>query len=130
MRAPQTRDRAALSAPRCSAPARAPVAVANRGDTPAWRAVSITGVPKADLPAESKGYAVSRASTGRTARAADLSKVRQTDLFVVVIKGTRTDASQAAPDPGRRPAAGRLRDRDGDGVEGPARRRIIPGSRS
>ena len=28
--------------------------------------------------------------------AADLSKVRQTDLFVVVIKGTRTDASQSA----------------------------------
>ena len=27
---------------------------------------------------------------------ADLSKARQTDLFVVVIKGTRTDASQSA----------------------------------
>ena len=47
-------QRAALSAPRRSAPARPPMAITNRGDTPAWRAVSITGVPKADLPAESK----------------------------------------------------------------------------
>ncbi|MBV9202994.1 MAG: alpha-2-macroglobulin family protein, partial [Alphaproteobacteria bacterium] len=73
-----------------------PTAITNRGDTPAWRAVSITGVPAADLPAESKGYNVSRGIFRPDGTAADLSKVRQTDLFVVVIRGTRTDASQSA----------------------------------
>ncbi len=73
-----------------------PTAITNRGDTPAWRAVSITGVPAADLPAESKGYAVSREVFRPDGTAADLSKVRQTDLFVVMIKGTRSDASEPA----------------------------------
>ena len=70
--------------------------VTNRGDTPAWRSVSITGVPVADLPAESKGYTVTRNVYRPDGTDADLRKARQTDLFVVVIKGTRTDASQAA----------------------------------
>ena len=73
-----------------------PTAITNRGDTPAWRAVSITGVPAADLPAESKGYNVSRDIFRPDGTPADLSKVRQTDLFVVLIKGTRSDASQSA----------------------------------
>ena len=73
-----------------------PTAITNRGDTPAWRAVSITGVPAADLQAESKGYAVSREVFRPDGAATDLSKVRQTDLFVVVIKGTRSDASDPA----------------------------------
>src|SRR5581483_635784 len=34
------------------------VTVANKGASPIWRSVSITGVVKADLPAESKGYTV------------------------------------------------------------------------
>jgi hypothetical protein len=73
-----------------------PTAITNRGDTPAWRSVSITGVPAADLPVETRGYAVSREVFRPDGTAADLSKARQTDLFVVVIKGTRTDASQSA----------------------------------
>ena len=68
--------------------------VTNRGGTPAWRSVSITGVPVADLPAESKGYTVTRNVYRPDGTDADLRKARQTDLFVVVIKGTRTDASQ------------------------------------
>ena len=59
--APQKRDSrsisAAPSAPagrRCRSPIAAPRA--------AWRTVSITGVPKADLPAESNGYAVTRSA--------------------------------------------------------------------
>src|SRR5215471_14879648 len=71
-----------------------PTAMTNRGDAPAWRAVSITGVPAADLPAESRGYEVTRTLFRADGSAADPSKVRQTDLFVVVVKGTRTDASQ------------------------------------
>jgi uncharacterized protein YfaS (alpha-2-macroglobulin family) len=58
--------------------------------------VSITGVPAADLPAESKGYNVSRDIFRPDGTAADLSKVRQTDLFVILIKGTQSDASQSA----------------------------------
>src|SRR5260370_19124907 len=74
----------------------APMTVANRGTGAAWRTVSITGVPKSELPAESKGYTVSRAIYRANGSAADLKKVRQTDLFVVVIKGKRGDASRAA----------------------------------
>jgi uncharacterized protein YfaS (alpha-2-macroglobulin family) len=70
--------------------------VTNRGNAPVWRSVSITGVPVADLPAESKGYAVTRNVFRPDGADADLSKARQTDLFVVVLKGTRTDAAQAA----------------------------------
>jgi alpha-2-macroglobulin len=70
--------------------------ITNRGDAPVWRSVSITGVPRGDLPAESKGYAVTRSVYRPDGTEADLRKARQTDLFVVVIKGTRTDASQAS----------------------------------
>jgi uncharacterized protein YfaS (alpha-2-macroglobulin family) len=73
-----------------------PATIANRGTSPAWRTVSITGVPKSDLPAESKGYAVSRTIYRPDGSPADLKKVRQTDLFVVVIKGKRTDAARLA----------------------------------
>jgi hypothetical protein len=73
-----------------------PTIITNRGDTPAWRSVSITGVPAADQPAESRGYSVSRSVFRPDGASADLSKARQTDLFVVVINGTRTDASQSA----------------------------------
>ncbi len=94
--APEKRTRAASISAARSAPAvptrRWPIAA----NTPAWRTVSITGVPKADLPAESKGYTVTRNVFRPDGTQADLRKVRQTDLFVVVIKGTRTDASQAA----------------------------------
>ncbi|HEX3863764.1 MAG TPA: MG2 domain-containing protein [Stellaceae bacterium] len=73
-----------------------PVSVANRGTGPAWRTVSITGVPKADLPAENSGYTVSRSIFRADGSPADLTKARQTDLFVVVLKAKRTDASRAA----------------------------------
>jgi len=70
--------------------------VENRGNTPVWRSVSITGVPVADLPAESKGYEVTRKVYRPDGTDADIRKARQTDLFVVVIKGTRSDTAQAA----------------------------------
>src|SRR5205814_6146992 len=43
-----------------------------------------------------RGYGLSREVVRPDGTAADLGKARQTDLFVVVIKGTRTDSSQAA----------------------------------
>jgi hypothetical protein len=76
-----------------SAPA---VTVANRGTQPLWRSVSITGVVKAELPAESNGYVVSRQVYNPDGTAADLTKARQTDLFVVVLAGTRKDSGQDA----------------------------------
>jgi uncharacterized protein YfaS (alpha-2-macroglobulin family) len=72
------------------------MAITNRSDSPAWRAVSIIGVPRADLSAENRGYAVTRNVYRPDGSNADLSKARQTDLFVVVLKGVRTDASQSA----------------------------------
>ena len=53
-------------------------------------------MPSAALPAESKGYAVTRQVYRPDGNDAELSKARQTDLFVVVIKASRTDASQSA----------------------------------
>jgi alpha-2-macroglobulin len=70
--------------------------VANRGTTPLWRNVSITGVVKADLPAESNGYAVARYVFKPDGKPADLTKVRQTDLLVVELKGSRKNAAEAA----------------------------------
>ncbi len=92
---PETRDKPeyfhrALGA---SAPA---VTVANRGTQPLWRSVSITGVVKAELPAENSGYVVSRQVYNQDGTAADLTKARQTDLFVVVLAGTRKDSGQDA----------------------------------
>jgi len=69
-----------------------PVTVANRGTQLAWRSVSITGVVKADLPAESKGYVVSRDVFKPDGTQADLTKARQTELFVVVLKASRKDS--------------------------------------
>jgi alpha-2-macroglobulin len=73
-----------------------PITVANKGTTPVWRSVSITGVGKAELPAESNGYAVTRTVYRPDDTPADLTKARQTDLYVVVLKGTRKNAGPAA----------------------------------
>jgi uncharacterized protein YfaS (alpha-2-macroglobulin family) len=53
-------------------------------------------VSKADLPAESRGYAVTRTVQNRDGTPADLAKARQSDVFVVTIKGMRADAARAA----------------------------------
>src|SRR4029077_10117947 len=52
--------------------------ITNRGDAPVWRSVSITGVPVVDLPAESKGYTITRNVYLPDGTEADLRKVRQT----------------------------------------------------
>jgi hypothetical protein len=72
-----------------------PQSVTNRGTAPAWRTVSITGVPKADLPAETSGYSISRAVFHPDGSSAELTKARQSDQFVVVINGKRADATRA-----------------------------------
>jgi alpha-2-macroglobulin len=72
------------------------LSVANRGTAPLWRSVSITGVVKAELPAENNGYAVQRFVFNPDGSPADLTKARQTDLFVVVLKGSRKNTGVAA----------------------------------
>jgi uncharacterized protein YfaS (alpha-2-macroglobulin family) len=74
----------------------AALTVANRGAQPLWRSVSITGVVKAELPAESNGYAVARYVFNPDGSAADLSKARQSDLYVVQLKGSRKNAAEPA----------------------------------
>jgi uncharacterized protein YfaS (alpha-2-macroglobulin family) len=74
----------------------APLSVANRGTAPAWRTISMTGVPRTELPAESSGYWAGRWIFRADGSPADLTKVKQTDLFVVVVKGKRTDPARAA----------------------------------
>jgi uncharacterized protein YfaS (alpha-2-macroglobulin family) len=73
-----------------------PLTVTNRGIAPAWRTVSITGVTKAPLPAEAHGYTATRTVYNRDGSPVDLAKTRQSDLFIVTIRATRSDASQAA----------------------------------
>jgi uncharacterized protein YfaS (alpha-2-macroglobulin family) len=70
--------------------------VANRGTAPLWRSVSITGVVKAELPAENNGYAVARYIFNPDGTPASLTKVRQSDLFVVILKGSRKNTGEAA----------------------------------
>jgi len=48
------------------------------------------------LPAESSGYWTGRWIFKADGSLADLTKVRQTDLFVVVVKGKRSDPARAA----------------------------------
>ncbi|HJU17826.1 MAG TPA: MG2 domain-containing protein [Stellaceae bacterium] len=74
----------------------APTVIINRGTAPVWRTVSITGVAKDDLPEESKGYTVARTVYHRDGTPANLAEVRQGDLLVVVIKGTRAAPKRAA----------------------------------
>ena len=74
----------------------APLSVANRGTAPAWRTISMTGVPRTELPAENSGYWAGRWIFRADGSPADLTKVRQTDLFVVVVKGKRSDSARTA----------------------------------
>ena len=73
----------------------APVAVANRGSGPTWRTISLTGIPKADLPAESSGYTVTRTVHKPDGSPADLGKVRQTDRLVIELHGVRQQTRAA-----------------------------------
>jgi uncharacterized protein YfaS (alpha-2-macroglobulin family) len=52
-----------------------------------WRSVSITGVVKAELPAENNGYAAARYVFKPDGTPADLTKARQTDLVDLLPAG-------------------------------------------
>jgi hypothetical protein len=62
----------------------------NRGTTPVYAKASVTGVPRADLPASDEGFAIGRTIYMPDGTEADLSKVKQNDLMVVVLTGRST----------------------------------------
>jgi uncharacterized protein YfaS (alpha-2-macroglobulin family) len=62
----------------------------NRGTTPVYAKASVTGVPKEELPALDEGFAISRAIYNPDGSEADLSKVKQNDVLVVVLTGRST----------------------------------------
>ncbi len=61
--------------------------VANRGDDPIWRSISVSGVPRDQRPAENHGFVLERKFHLADGKPADLAKLRQNDLVVVVVSG-------------------------------------------
>jgi alpha-2-macroglobulin len=65
--------------------------VKNVGRGPVWARASAIGVPVQDLPASSEGFDISRSFFTADGNPADLGKVKQSDMLVVVLKGRRRD---------------------------------------
>src|SRR6185503_8147229 len=63
------------------------------GARPAYLAVSATGNPVGDLPAEQSGFVITRKIVDRFGHPADLKAIRQNDLLVVIIEGRRQGES-------------------------------------
>jgi hypothetical protein len=64
--------------------------IANQGDKPVWQGITLTGVPRDELPAERKGFVIIRGYYTLDGKRADLSEVRQGDTLVAVINGEAT----------------------------------------
>ncbi|HEY1384319.1 MAG TPA: alpha-2-macroglobulin [Dongiaceae bacterium] len=62
----------------------------NRGTAPVYAKASVTGVPKEDLPPADEGFTISRTIYTPDGNEADLAKLKQNDLLVVVLSGTST----------------------------------------
>ena len=60
--------------------------VKNTGDDVVWHSVSISGIPKKDMPAEKKGFEVSRAFYTLDGKRVDLGKVKQSQVMVALIR--------------------------------------------
>ena len=66
----------------------APVKVTNRGDTPLQAVVSVTGAPLVPEPAADRGFRIERAYYTLDGQKTEISKVKQNQRFVVVLKVT------------------------------------------
>ena len=75
--------------------ARAPIQVANAGETPAELVVTASGAPIEPESALSHGYAVERSFFNLDGSPADLANLRQNDRVVVALKVTETEARYA-----------------------------------
>jgi hypothetical protein len=62
------------------------LSVTNEGDGKLWLGVSVSGIPLRDLPAETKGLEIKRAYYTLAGKPADLTKVRQSDVLVAVVR--------------------------------------------
>jgi uncharacterized protein YfaS (alpha-2-macroglobulin family) len=62
------------------------VTVRNTGKAKVWQSVTVTGIPAADLPAESNGFTIKRSFYTLDGKRADLSKVKQSDVLVALIE--------------------------------------------
>lgn len=60
----------------------------NKGSEPVYAKATVSGVPIADLPPEQSGFEITRTFFTLTGDPIDLTKVRQNDVLVAVIKGT------------------------------------------
>jgi len=64
--------------------------VTNRGTGPVYARASVTGAPKEELPPSDEGFSIARAMYTPDGNEADLAKVKQNDLLVVVLTGRAT----------------------------------------
>ncbi|MEZ5829934.1 MAG: MG2 domain-containing protein [Dongiaceae bacterium] len=62
--------------------------VTNRSDVPVYAKASVTGVPKNGLPPADEGFTISREIFTPDGTEADLSKIKQNDLLVVLLTGS------------------------------------------
>ncbi|WP_374446787.1 alpha-2-macroglobulin [Stella sp.] len=73
--------------------------VANRGEDPVWRSISVSGVPRDLRPPENHGFVLERRFHLPDGKPADLARLRQNDLVVVVVSGewaeTEADGANA-----------------------------------
>jgi len=60
--------------------------VRNSGKDVVWHSASISGIPKEDMPAEQKGFEVSRAFYTLDGKRADLGNIKQSDVLVALIR--------------------------------------------
>ena len=86
------------------------VTLANKGDAPVWRTVSVQGTPSAPLPEAANGLTLRKTVWTMDGQPADLASLKQNDRVIVVLQGQM--AEQFLPPDGRdRPVARRARNR-------------------
>ncbi|HSE75411.1 MAG TPA: hypothetical protein VLB05_12905, partial [Dongiaceae bacterium] len=62
----------------------------NRGAAPVYAKASVTGVPKEELPPADEGFTIARTIYTPDGIEADLTKLKQNDLLVVLLSGSST----------------------------------------
>lgn len=63
------------------------ITLANRGDAPVWRTVSVQGTPTVSLPSTANGLTLKKTVWTMSGEPADLAQVKQNDRLMVVIEG-------------------------------------------
>jgi uncharacterized protein YfaS (alpha-2-macroglobulin family) len=66
--------------------------VKNAGTSPIYASATVIGVPAQDLPPNSNGFDIQRAVFTPDGKPADLTKIKQSDVLIVLLKGKRRDS--------------------------------------